>query len=391
MTKLQSIWTPAFALLCTAQFLGYAQNSIVQPTFPLYVTQLGGSPFIVGLVLGCFAATSIILRPVIGHCADRWNEAGVMILGLLFMGASLFFCFFPWIETTMLANGLRGIGWAGLNAAGYTLLASSAPEARRGEASGYYSGVQGSATILFPAVALWLIDAPFGGFQVVFGVAIALAILGAAVGALMTRCLPRAIHHPQFHDSNPWWRELFNFVDRDILPPSVMLFCLNLSFPAVSAFIVLYAREIGVEHFGWYFVVTGTTSLFARPLLGRASDKIGRSRSMAAGFVAQIAALVLLITVSNLLGMIISGILYMLGNAIGSSTTLALALERANPQRRGKAMASFSVAYPLSYGVGSLLIGSAVEILGYIGMFLFAAALGTLGLAFALVNAAKLK
>jgi MFS family permease len=89
--------------------------------------------------------------------------------------------------------------------------------------------------------------------------------------------------------------------------------------------------------------------------------------------------------------MIISGIVYMLGNAIGSSTALALALERANPQRRGKAMAAFSVAYPLSYGVGSLLIGSAVEILGYIGMFLFAAALGALGLALALVNAAKLK
>jgi MFS family permease len=390
-TKLQSIWTPAFALLCTAQFLGYAQNSILQPTFPLYVTQLGGSPFIVGLVLGCFAVTSIILRPVIGHWADRWNEAGVMISGLLFMGASLLFCFFPLIETTMLANGLRGIGWAGLNAAGYTLLASSAPEARRGEASGYYSGVQGSATILFPAVALWLIYAPFGGFRVVFGVAVALAIMGAAVGALMTRCIPRVVHRPQFHDSNPWWRELFNFVDRDILPPSVMLFCLNLSFPAVSAFIVLYAREIGVEHFGWYFVVTGTTSLFARPLLGRASDKIGRSRSMAAGFIAQTTALVLLITVSNLLGMIISGILYMLGNAIGSSTTLALALERANPQRRGKSMAAFSVAYPLSYGVGSLLIGSAVEILGYIGMFLFAAALAALGLAFAWLNAAKLK
>jgi MFS family permease len=378
-------------LLCIAQFLGYAQHSILQPTFPLYVTQLGGSAFMVGLVLGSFAVTSIILRPVIGHWADRWNETGVMISGLLFMGASLLLCFFPVIETTMLANGLRGIGWAGLNAAGYTLLAASAPEARRGEASGYYSGVQGSATILFPAVALWLIYAHFGGFRLVFGVAVALAVAGAAVGALVTRYIPRAGHRRQFDNSAPWWRELFSFVDRDILPPSVMLFCLNLSFPAVSAFIVLYAREIGVEHFGWYFVVTGTTSLFARPLLGRASDRIGRSRSMAAGFIAQIAALVFLTTVSNLLGMIVSGVLYMLGNAIGSSTTLALALERANPQRRGKAMATFSVAYPLSYGVGSLLIGSAVEILGYIGMFLFASALGALGLALALVNAAKLK
>jgi MFS family permease len=390
-TKSQSIWTPAFALLCTAQFLGYGQNSILQPTFPLYVTQLGGSAFMVGLVLGSFAVTSIILRPVIGHWADRWNETGVMISGLLFMGASIALCFFPLIETAMLANGLRGIGWAGLNAAGYTLLATSAPEARRGEASGYYSGVQGSATILFPAVALWLIYAPFGGFGVVFGAAVALAVMGAAVGALVPRYIPRAVHRKHLGDSAPWWRELFSFVDRDILPPSVMLFCLNLSFPAVSAFIVLYAQELGVEHFGWYFVVTGTTSLFARPLLGRASDRIGRSRSIAAGFIAQIAALVLFVTVSSLPGMIVVGILFMLGNAIGSSTTLALALERANPQRRGKAMATFSVAYPLSYGVGSLLIGSAAEMLGYVGMFLFAAALGGLGLVFAFLKATQLK
>jgi MFS family permease len=291
----------------------------------------------------------------------------------------------------MLANGLRGIGWAGLSAAGYTLLATSAPEARRGEASGYYSGVQGSATILFPAVALWLIYAPFGGFGVVFGAAVALAVMGAAVGALVPRYIPRAVHRKHLGDSAPWWRELFSFVDRDILPPSVMLFCLNLSFPAVSAFIVLYAQELGVEHFGWYFVVTGTTSLFARPLLGRASDRIGRSRSIAAGFIAQIAALVLFVTVSSLPGMIVVGILFMLGNAIGSSTTLALALERANPQRRGKAMATFSVAYPLSYGVGSLLIGSAAEMLGYVGMFLFAAALGGLGLVFAFLKATQLK
>ena len=391
-TRSESIWTPAFALLCMAQLLGYAQHSILQPTFPLYVTQLGGSAFVVGLVLGSFAVTSVIFRPVIGHWADRWNEAGVMISGLLFMGASLLLCFIPWVGATMLANGLRGIGWGGLNAGGYTLLASSAPPTRRGEASGYYSGVQGSATILFPALALWLIYAPFGGFRVVFVVAVALAVMGAAVGAGMARYIPRVPHHRETDDSIPWWHELFHFLERDVLLPSALLFCLNLTFPAVSSFIVLYAREIGIENFGWYFVVSGATSLLARPMLGRASDRIGRSRSLVAGFTLQMAALFLLIAVvSNLAGMIISGVLYMLGNAMGSSTTLALAVERADPQRRGKAMATFSVAYPLSYGVGSLLTGSAVEIAGYIGMFLIVAGVGSSGLILTLMSGSKLK
>ena len=84
-----SIWTRTFLLLCAAQFLGYAQHAMLAPVLPLYVTQLGGSPFVVGLVLACFAASSVIVRPMIGHWCDRWSEAGIMISGLIFQGASI--------------------------------------------------------------------------------------------------------------------------------------------------------------------------------------------------------------------------------------------------------------------------------------------------------------
>src|SRR5205823_7153435 len=117
----------------------------------------------------------------------------------------------------------------------------------------------------------------------------------------------------------------------------------------------------------------------------------GRDRSIAAGFVLQLGALLMITTVANLFGMIVAGALYMMGNALGSSTTLALAVERADPRRRGKAMATFSVAYPLSYGVGSLITGSAVEVAGYIGMFLIVAALEVAGLGLALINGPRLK
>ncbi|MEX0804731.1 MAG: MFS transporter [Candidatus Binatia bacterium] len=381
-----SIWTRAFALLCLAQFLGYAQHFMLAPVLPLYVTDLGGSPFVVGMVLASFAVTSVLIRPLVGHWADRWSEAGVLISGLLFQGASIFLCLLPRIEAVMLANGLRGIGWAGLNTGGYSLLALTAPESRRGEASGLYSGVQSAATILFPAFALWLLAVPFGGFAVVFTVTAALSVIGAGAGALMARYSPRVIRAPHLEASRPWWREVFHFVEPEILLPSLLLLWLNLSLPSMTNFIVLYAREIGIENFAVYFIVSGLTSLLARPGLGRLSDKIGRARSMAAGFSLQVLALFLMTLVSSLPGVLVAGILYMLGNAIGSSTTLALALERADPRRRGKAMATFSVAYPLSYGVGSVLTGGTVEVAGYLGMFLILAALQAAGLFFARMN-----
>jgi MFS family permease len=194
--KSETLWTPAFALLCCAQFFGSAQHALLQPAFPLYISSLGGTPFEVGLVLACFAATSVVFRPLIGGWADRWSETGVLICGLLLLSAAVIFCFIPFVEATMFANALRGLGWAGLSAAGYSLLALSAPSARRGEASGFYSGVQASGTILLPAVALWLIDAPFGGFHIVFIVAIALAALGAGTGAIRTRYVSEPTHKP---------------------------------------------------------------------------------------------------------------------------------------------------------------------------------------------------
>jgi MFS family permease len=375
-----ALWTRAFVLLCLVQFLGYAQHSILQPTLPIYITHLGGTPFVVGLVMAAFAVTSMLLRPLVGYWSDRWSETGVMLSGLLMQGASVLLCFIPYVGMMMLANGFRGIGWASLNSGGYSLLAQYAPAARRGEASGYYSGAQGSATLILPAIALWLIDAPFGGVHVVFSVSIALALVGAVIGKALNDPRPRGELTHRAITPRPWWREIFNIPDKEILLAAGLLFALHVSVPAISGFLVLYARQIGIENFAWYYVVSGATSLVARPLLGWASDKIGRGTAIAAGFMLEALALCIVVMASSLSGMLVSGVLYMSGNAIGSSATLALALEQADPKRRGQVMATYSMAYPLSAFVGSLLIGSAIELAGYYWMFLFVATLKIPGL-----------
>ncbi|HET7007407.1 MAG TPA: MFS transporter, partial [Candidatus Binatia bacterium] len=174
-----SIWTPAFALLCIAEFLGYAQHFMLQPALPLYITHLGGTPFTVGVVIAAFGVTSVISRPVIGYWVDRWSETGMMTLGMIGQALSIVFCFVPFNAAVIFSNALRGIAWSSMAASGYTLLASAAPQARRGEASGYFGGVQSSATIIFPAISLWILDMPFGGFHAVFYSAMALVASGA--------------------------------------------------------------------------------------------------------------------------------------------------------------------------------------------------------------------
>ncbi len=387
----ESIWTRTFTLLCAVQFFGYAQHFVLQPTFPVYITHLGGSPVIVGLVIACFGVASVLSRPIIGYWADRWSETGVLILGLLGQAASISLCFIPSAGVTMFANGLRGIGWSGMTTGGYTLLATSAPAARRGEASGYYGAVQSCATILFPAVALWIIDAPFGGFHVAFILAMSLALAGALTGAALSRQVARAPRRRQTEQSESWWRDIVSVFDRDILLAATLLFTSHLSLPCLTSFAVLYARQLGIGHFGWFFVVTGVTSVLARPLLGRISDRIGCGRSLIAAFTLESTALVILSYSTSLFGMMFSGALYFMGSAIGGTRILALAMENAPVERRGRAMASFSVAFPLSNGLGALLNGLAVDLAGYSWMFIIAAVICACGLALTAKNWSLLK
>jgi MFS family permease len=311
------------------------------------------------------------------------------------LALAVLICFFPVTEATMFANALRGIGWAAMSAAGYSMLALSAPPQRRGEASGYYSGVQASGTILLPAVALWLIDlpswAPFGGFGVVFAVAFALAASGAVAAAVLKRHMPPRSQERRAAPSGPWWQEILSVLDREIILASVLSFVSHVTFPAVASFLVLYARELAIDNIGWFYVVSGATSILARPLLGKVSDRVGRGRALLACFILETIALVLLAFATNLFALIISGALYMLGLAMSSSTTLAIAMEQAKPERRGRAMATFSIALPLSNGVGALICGSLVQWFGFFSMYLVLAALGASGLFITVTNRARLK
>ena len=386
-TKSAPLWTPIFVLLCLVELLGYAQQAMLNPVFPLYITELGGSPFVVGLVISAFAATSVIARPIVGYWADRWSESFMLAFGLLMLAAGVLLCFLPFITSALLANALRGVGWAGVNAGGYALLARIAPESRRGEASGYYSGAQSTPTVMFPAVALGLLNAPFGSYNLVFVVMVALGLAGAAVCLPMARLLPAVKRHADSPQSqSPWWRQIFTITERGVLLPAGLMFTNQLSFPALTSFIVLYAHEIGVGAIGSYFVVSGITSVLARPLLGRVSDRIGVAYSLVVTYTLQSLALILLIAAANLATLMLAGVLYMLGMAMGGSATLILAMKRATPERRGRFMATFSVAYPLGYGIGALITGWSVELMGYSWTYLLLAVLGSSGLLLTLIN-----
>ena len=377
-----SFWTRTFILLSASQFLAYGHHAVLTPTLPLYLDHLGSSPFMVGLLLACFSATSIVIRPLVGTWVDSGGE--LRVLGLSCIGLCLTVLIFvvPNVEGAFAANILRGFAWAGINTSGYALLAAVVPTDRRGEASGYYSGIQSSASLFFPPAALWIIGLPAGGYVAVFALSSAVALFAAALAQVCGRGVRREPSPPAAPPGpappaagggtaggrlRTYSRTYF---DRGILFIALLLFCMNLPWSGLNSFIVLYAREVGIESLGWYFAAIGLASVVGRPLLGRVSDRIGRAPAVAASYVLEIAGVALVLLASDITLMAVAGALYFFGYALGVSTTLALAMERGDPKRRGVTMATFSIAFPLGSGLGSALSGGVIALAGYRGMYM---------------------
>ena len=358
-----SLVTRPFVLLCAAMFLGYANQWVLTPTIPLYVDAMGGSAFLAGLALLAFSVPSFGARPFVGRLADQWSAAGVLATGLVLLAIGSLLFLIPFLAMLFIAGIVRGLGWAGINTGGYTSLAMTAPAERRGEAAGFYTSVTASANIFFPALGLWIV-AGHGGFELVFWLSAVLAALGLPVALkLNSQRVPTSVSRRAEEEPS------VGLIDRSVLLATGLNLCSTLANPAVMAFLPLYARSLGIENIGLFYVLAGATNIVIRPMLGKSSDSIGRGPSIAVGLGAQLVGLVFILVADALPLILLGGVFFALSSALIGSSTTALAMDLANPHRRGQAMATYSISYQMGVGLGSILSGAIADVVSLSGMY----------------------
>jgi MFS family permease len=362
LTAPPRLLTVSFGLLCAAEVLGYSHMGLLTPAVPLFIQEHGGSAALVGWVQAAFSATSFLLRPLIGHAVDAWSARGVLGLGLLTLGASGlgYLTYHPVLLFSVRA--VHGIGWAAFNTGAAVLVARMAPPARRGEALGYVAVTQNVAMALVPALALWLLG--LVGFAGVF-------LLTAASGflaALAVLAMPRQPSERPAPSSHGFWGGL---LEPGAILPSILQVLITLSYPALSIFVPLYAVELGipVEMLIYYFLVYGASTVAAGNLCGRWSDRVGRGWTIALGAAALGLGLILIAQASDIVGLCLTGALAGFGMSGATPTVMALAIDRTPPDRRGAALATYSMAFQVGQGAGAPLSGLLIGVVGYSSMF----------------------
>jgi MFS family permease len=356
------LWSPTFVLVCGVSFFCYVHWSMLGPIMPLWVQAHGGSAALVGLVAFAFSITSFLLRPFIGRTVDAWSARGVLGLSTLVLGLASLGYFAYHVALLLAVRAVHGVGWAGYNTGLNTLLARVAPPARRGEAVGYMATAQGVAMALVPATSLWLLG--WIDFAGIF-------LISSAAGLLAALCVALMPGQPRATVAQPTGGQWRSLIERTALMPSVLQFLTMLPHSTGVTFIPMYAifRGISVESLPVYYLAYGLSSVTTRVAFGSWSDRVGRGWTLAVGATISAAGLLLLAQATELLMLTVGGVLVGIASAAFSPAALALAMDRAPEERRGAAMATFSMSFQLADGGGALLFGLLIGAAGYQAMY----------------------
>jgi MFS family permease len=364
-----------FWWLIAATFLGFLGFGSVLPGLAPHVRHdLGGSDRSVGFVIGIFSVVALCSRVVAGPLADQKGRKRAFLTGLSSCTLAGVAYLLPFgIGGIYLARVLQGFGEACL----YTGAAAWAVEVagvhRSARALGYLSSGIWGGIAAGPLVGQML--GSFNNaarFQVI-------AALSAA--ALLTQ-VPEA-YQPSHHTRRPGW------LRRDIIPAGIAVGFVNVHYPVITGFLILYLARHGNSGPAAFSTYAGFV-LFSRFFLGGLPDRIHPRITFYIGLACMAMGLGILATGPALAGAVIGAGILGFGFSFPWASIASTVLRAAPDGERGSAVSVLSAFYDLFVGMSAFSAGFIANTFGYAATFWMAiAAVGAAAIAGRFVFVAK--
>ena len=353
---MERLWTKSYIFMITGMFFLFTAFYMLYPTLPLFIKENGGTESQVGLAMGAFMLTSVIFRPFVGGLLDRFGRRPFIIWGLLLFAATMFM--YNWVSglaVLMVIRILHGFTWAVSTTSISTAVTDLIPTTRRGEGMGWSGMAMTVAMAIGPMLGLAV--ANNSSYESLFGFAVLLSVAALALtfGAKI-KATPQA---------NTRKIELF---DKSVVPITLSVFLLFIAYGGITTYIPLFADSIKVNS-GTFFLVYAATLVLTRPIAGKLSDRHGEAFVIIPAKVITISALIILSLSTNLLGIIISAILYGIGFGSAQPALQAATIRLVSPDRTGVANASFATGADLGIGLGAMMLGWISQYMSYQALF----------------------
>ena len=169
----------ALGIVFLTVFLDLVGFGIVLPLLPFYATELGASPFEVGLIIASYSAMQFVFAPIWGALSDRFGRRPLLLVGLFGSAASyVVFGLASSLEVLLLSRVIAGIMGANIPVA-QAYIADSTTLEGRARGMGLIGAAFGLGFIFGPAIGGGL--SPWGyGIPGFVAAGLSLAAAGAA-------------------------------------------------------------------------------------------------------------------------------------------------------------------------------------------------------------------
>ncbi|MBB6281749.1 MFS transporter [Geobacillus subterraneus] len=360
----EKIWTRNFVLICLANFFIFLGFQMTLPTLPLFVEHLGGNDQLIGLVVGVFTFSALIVRPFAGHALETRGRRFVFLLGLVIFVVSVgSYSFISSIFLLFLMRVVQGIGWGFSTTASGTVATDIIPANRRGEGMGYY-GLSGNIALAF-GPSLGLVLAAAIPFSHLFMICAALGVASLLFAAAITYKKAEAGHG---QGANKW-----DLYEKTALIPSVLLFFLTVTFGGIASFLPLYTAQKQIGGLQLYFLLYALALMVTRTFAGQLYDRKGHRAVFLPGAGLILLAMLMLAWLPGEWALLVAAVLYGFGFGMVQPGLQAWSVERAPVHRKGMANATFFSFFDLGVGIGAIVFGQISHWFGYPSIYLAAA------------------
>ena len=285
-----ALWTGSFIRICLVNLFIFVNFHALLPTFPFFVTYLGGDAVTIGLATALFSIASIVSRPFVGWLVDTKGRCTLLLIGLVGMALiPMGYFVSAGISLAVLLRTAHGVFHAASSNASSTWVTDILPHNRMGEGLGMYGLSMAISTAVAPALDLAVMYAY--GFRPLFAITTLVAALAIVIGmGIRSRNYTLSKQPLRFS-------ELFEPMS---LPAAVTQFFFMMAYGVIEVYVAIYAASAHLPSGGIYFIFIALATVATRVLLGRAIDRYGEAHLVYSGNAAIIAGILLLVFATTL-------------------------------------------------------------------------------------------
>ncbi len=356
------LWNSNYLKVWIGNFLIHFSFTLIVPLLPLYLSEtFGANKQTIGLCLAGYTIMALIIRPFSGYIVDNFPRKAVLLICYFFFFA-LFGGYLVAGSLTMFTifRTLHGAPFGATTVAASTVAIDALPSERRTEGIGYYGLSNNLATVIGPIVAIYVLQAFSGNFQILFWLSFAISLSGLILEATLK--LPKRDFVPE---------KAVISLDRFFLlkgwKEALTMLCFSFSYGVVATYVAIYGKEeLGMaEGTGLFFSLLAIGLILSRLTGAHALRDNKVSRNATIGVLISVCGYCLFAALKSPAGYYGAALIIGLGNGHMYPAFQNMFINLASNSQRGTANSSILTSWDAGNGLGVLLGGLLSEHLGY--------------------------